>query len=153
MNKGDNSKKFHVGKFSITDQNGALLITGKVEKGKEFVDSIFWIEIYPFDKEIKPISISFDIVSLRAFASQLKELQYGSVTQVKKISGGRKMIKSITVSVIEKYSSFEFKMDKIILCFRFPVENLVGLAAQIEHLADTTMEATYKTQQFVEKKK
>ena len=151
--KESNSTKFHVGKFSITDQNGALVIYSKVEKTKEYIDGVFWMEIHPFDKEVKSISILFDAVSLRAFANQLKELQYRSVESVKKFSGGRKMVKSLSVTIIEDYSSFEFKQDKTMLFLRLPVENLTGLALQTEHLINTTMDATYKTQQFVGRKK
>ena len=146
------STKFHVGKFSVTDQNGALVIYSKVEKAKEYIDGVFWVEIHPFDREVKSISILFDAVSLRSFANQLKELQYGSVDSVKKFSGGRNMIKSLSVTVIEEYSSFEFKQDKVLLFFRLPVVNLTGLALQIEHLINATMDATYKTQQFIERK-
>jgi len=149
----NNSTKFHVGKFSVTDQNGALVISAKVEMTNEYVEGVFWMDIHPFDKESNHISVLFDVVSLRAFANQLKELQYKSVESVKKFSGGKKMVKSLTVSVIEEYSSFEFKQDKTMLYFRLPVTNLTGLAMQIEHLVDATMDATYKTQQFVEKKK
>ena len=151
--KLNNSVKFHVGKFSITDANGALTISAKVEKTKEYVDGVFWVEIHPFDKEVKSISMLFDAVSLRAFTNQLKELQYRSVESVKKFSGGNKMVKSLSVKIIEDYSSFEFKQDNVLLFFRLPVTSLTGLAIQIEHLIDTTMDATYKTQQFIEKKK
>ncbi|WP_152184395.1 hypothetical protein [Sulfurimonas indica] len=149
----NSTKKFHVGRFSATDSNGALVVNAKVEKGADFVDAVFWMECHPFSKDEKYISVAFDAVSLRSFASQLKELQYQSIQSVKKYSGGQKMTKSIEVSIIEKYSSFQFKENDLILLFRIPTTSLIGLADQIIHLANTTMDATYKTQQFIEKQK
>lgn len=151
--KKNDSVKFHVGKFSVTDQNGAMVVYSKVEKTKEYIDGVFWVEFHPFDKEVKSISILFDAIGLRTFANQLKELQYRSIDNVKKFSGGKKMIKSLIVTIIEDYSSFEFKMDKVLLFFRLPAISLTALAIQIEHLINTTMEATYKTQQFSARKK
>lgn len=151
--EGVESKKFHVGTFSVTDGNGALVISSKVEMSKTFTDGVFWINIEPFDKETKGISVAFNAVELRAFSAQLKELQYQSLTNIKKHSGGKKMTKSLSVSIIEEYSSFEFKQDRVIVYFRYHKLLLSGLADQIEHLVNTTMDAVYKTQQFVLKNK
>ena len=154
MSKTDSeSKKFHVGTFSITDSNGALLISSKVEMNKTFTDGVFWVNVQPFDKETEGISIAFNAVELRAFANQLKELQYQSIPSIKKHSGGKKMVKSLFVSIIEEYSSFEFKQDRVIVYFRLQKMSLSGLADQIEHLVNTTMDAVYKTQQFALKTK
>ena len=149
----NDSIKFHVGKFSVTDKSGALIVTAKVETSKEYTDGIFWLECRPFSKEEKYISVAFDAVSLRAFAYGLKELQYQSINEVEKHSGGNKMIKSLTVKTIERYSSFQFKEQDTMLYFRLPTNHLYGLATQIEHLVDITMDSSYKTQQYKERKK
>jgi len=149
----DVTKKFHVGKFSMTDSNGALVVNAKVEKSADFVDAAFWMECRPFAKDEKYISVAFDAVALRSFANQLKELQYQVIQGVEKYSGGHKMKKSIKVSIIEKYSSFEFNEQNTMLYFRMDTTSLSGFADQLKHLIDTTMDATYKTQQFIEKKK
>lgn len=147
------SKKFHVGAFSVTDSNGALVVSSKVEMSKTFTDGVFWVNVEPFDKETRGISVAFSAVELRAFANQLKELQYQSLTNIKKHSGGKKMLKSLSVSILDEYSSFEFKQDRVIIYFRYHKLLLSGLADQIEHLINTTMDAVYKTQQFVLKNK
>lgn len=153
MQNNQNSIKFHVGSFSVTDSKGALVISSKVEVNREFTDGIFWIGVYPFDKNMMPVSVAFNGVEIRSFASQIKDLYYGALQNVVKHSGGKSATKTLSVSIIDDYSSIDFKEKNSSIHFRILKTSLVGLAAQIEHLADTTMEASYKTQQHLMRKK
>lgn len=61
--------------------------------------------------------------------------------------------KTLSVKIIDDYSSIDFKEKGSSVTFRILKTSLVGLATQIEHLADTTMEASYKTQQHLMRKR
>jgi hypothetical protein len=151
----NDSKKYHVGKFSITDKNSALTVTGKVERSQTFVSELFFVEIFPFDKNKQYISIAFNAIELRSFANQLEELQLGVIPFVQKHSGGNSSLKSLAISPAMQTDSYgvEFKDAEKKLFFLLPINTLIGLSKQIIHLIDTTMNATYKTQQHFQNKK
>lgn len=94
MRNDQNSKKFHVGSFSITDSKGALVVSLKVEVNREFTDGVFWIGVYPFDKNAQSISIAFNGVEIRSFANQIKDLYYGALQNFTKHSGGKSATKN-----------------------------------------------------------
>ncbi len=148
----EKSKKYHVGKFSVTDKNSAFAVTGKVESNKEFTDGLFFLEIFPFSKNDKSISVAFNCVELRGFVEQLQELYYGTIPHFSKFSGGNSNIKSISVKIIDRDCSFDFKHNSISLFFRAPKHHLIAMAKQMEHLINQTMDAVYKTQQFRDRK-
>jgi hypothetical protein len=152
----DESKKYHVGKFSLTDQNSALVITGKVEKSQGFISELFFVEIFPFDKtkQLSSISIAFGIVELRSFANQLEELQHGIIPSIMKHSGGKSIKKDLTISPSAQTNNIliTFTQGDSKILFSLPHHMLFGFSKQIVHLADATMDAVYKTQQFINKK-
>ncbi|WP_457750310.1 hypothetical protein [Sulfurimonas sp.] len=148
------SKKYHVGKFSMTDKNSAFTVTGKVERSRTYVSELFFIEIFPFDKEKQSISIAFNVVELRSFANQLEEFQHGVLPFVEKHSGGNSNSKSLSIHPATQADGYsvEFRERDQKLFFFLPINILYGLSRQLIHLADATMDAVYKTQQHVIKK-
>lgn len=150
-----NSIKYHVGKFTLTDKNSALSITAKVERSSDYVDALFFVEVFPFNPGSGSISIAFNAVELRSFANQLEELQHGVIPLIKKHSGGSNGGKALTLSPSSEHhvclAEFVEREKKIL--FQFSYNMLYGLSKQLEHLTDVTMDAVYKTQQHVEKKK
>lgn len=150
-----NSVKYHVGKFTLTDKNSAFSVTAKVERSNAYVEALFFVEVFPFNPGAGSISIAFDAVELRSFANQLEELQHGVIPLIKKHSGGSNGGKALTLSPSSEHHVclVEFVEREKKILFQLPYNILYGLSKQLEHLADTTMDAVYKTQQHVEKKK
>jgi len=153
MNK--NSIKYLVGKFTLTDKSSALSVTAKVEKSSNYVDALFFVEVFPFNHSAGSISIAFDAVELRSFANQMEELGHGVLPIIKKHSGGSGGGKLLTLSLSAEHPicliEFLERNEKIL--FQLPRHMLYGLSKQLEHIVNTTMDAVYKTQQHVEKKK
>lgn len=148
------SKKFHVGKFELTQQNGVLIFTAKVEIDKHFVKPVFWMETYSFGNDKRSMSIALEAIELRTIAYQLKDMYSKEIDSFKKFSGGQSASKSMSVKIIDTYTDFSFKQNEnIVNSFRFPTIWLRSLADQINHLVDTATEASYKTQQYRERKK
>jgi hypothetical protein len=150
-----NSIKYHVGKFSLTDKNSAFVVSAKVEQGEKFIDGLFFIELFSFDEKVQSISIAFNAVELRVFANQLEELRHGVISMIKKHSGGSKSDKRLTLCPSTQSESIlvEFTQSNNRLLFQIQPHMLYGLSKQLEHLIDTTMDAVYKTQQFMIRKK
>ena len=148
-----NSIKYHVGKFTLTDKNSALSITAKVERSSDYIDALFFVELFPFNTQQKSVTVAFGAVELRSFANQLEELQHGIIPLIKKHSGGQVGKKTITISPSSKTPEYlvEFVDGSIKHLFQLPLHILYGLSKQLEHLINTTMDAVYKTQQHVNK--
>lgn len=143
------SVKFPVGRFSLTDAKSALVVNSKVEITATHTEAILWIELYPFVGD-KGISFSFNTVELRTFAEQLKELYYKQIKNVQKHAGGNAKTKTLNVSVIEAYSSFDFNGAH---SFNMPTSHLIGFAQELEFLLNETSRSTYETQRYQEQKK
>jgi len=152
-NKNDESIKFPVGKFSITDENYALVFSAKIEIGKGFIEPFILLSAYPFDKEKASISMSFSAIELRTFANNLTVIYYDASQSYTKHTGGHTHNSNVKVSMIERYASLEFSSSAKKCAFRIDRSLLEGLSQQIIHLIETTMDACYKTQQFEHRKK
>jgi len=152
MNDLHKNKKFHVGKFTITDKNGILSFVGIVEVTASFTKALFWIYFDQFVGEKKG-SVAFDSIALRSFAIALKEISYGTTSSYKKISGGNGPIKEIIVTPLERYVLIQYKHLQTDIQFMLDISSLLALTDEIEKLIDITVESTYKTQQYILNKK
>lgn len=144
--------KYHVGRFSISDNKASFSAVGVVEKLENRVVSTFWLYLDSLHKE-GTISMAFNPVEIRAFAyalkAKFKDKDFEHSTQ----TGGTATVKNLNIfnSANGVYVGATHK--NLNLSVGLSKFELLGLASELEHLVQTTVDATYKTQQVLDRKK
>ena len=156
-NKGEvklSNRRLHVGRFSISDHKTVLNISGSVELGPNFIDSLFFLALDSIHNE-DSITIKLNSIEMRALSLGCRQVALSANrdhTHFKE-SGGRGKKSQLKVYSNDKYEYIGIVKGKTSLQVSFKVLELLALSQEISNFIEVVSRATYKTQQFVEKKK
>lgn len=144
--------KYHVGRFSISDNKCSFSVVGVVEKIEKRVAPVFWIFFDSLHNE-GSISMAFNSIEIRAFAFALKAKFKDSLFVYSTQTGGNTTLKNLNIFTAKNNHYIGATQKNVTLSVNITSFELLGLAEEIEHLVQLSVEATYKTQQMIERKK
>lgn len=148
-------KKYHVGRFSISDRKSIFSVSSSVEIKDNDIKGLVWLNLDSMYKySSKAIQMLFDIVEVRSFAYLLKAIYRSNQNEeYQKSTGGTDTTKTVFVSRDIKNATIKMVTNGSTISIVFPPENLLGLSDEISKLADVLSDAVYKTQQKYRNKK
>ena len=144
--------KYHVGRFSISDNKASFSVVGVVEKIEKRVSPVFWIFFDSLHDE-QSVSMEFNSIGIRSFAFALKTRFKDKNFKYSTQTGGNVTVKNLNIFTANNLAYIGVTHKGITLSVSLQEFELLGLASELEFLVASTVEATYKTQQLIERKK